>query len=301
MDYLAIVKRTWRIISKRPYFWLAGLLAGGGGFSTSVFSLPMPSDFNYEKLFARASDYEQIAVSVVDFIRFNWPLVLTGIVIISIICLILFILSFAAQAGLVKAVFDLERKSKESNFFKLIGEGFNYFWPVFLISIIVYIATGMIIGVLSLPMFLGIISPLLVIGWGLIFAFILAIVLILAEIIHLILIREVVVGGSSLSQSFSNGWQFIKQNLVQLILAWLVVILAWLVISFVLALAFSLYLVIAGLIFWLAYVLSYYAAVVIGALLLLILIILILTASGFISSFRSSYWTLVYGKIKKVI
>jgi hypothetical protein len=301
MDYISILKRTWQIVLKRPYFWLAGLLAGGGGFSLAITSVPSPGSFNFEKLFSKAQDLNQAGESFLAFIQHNWSLILVGIIIISVICLILFVLSFAAKAGLVKTVFELEKDREESNFFKLIGEGFEYFWRVLVVSLIVFTVILAVVGILSLPMALGVISPLFVIGWSMVSVLILLASFFFAEVVHLVLVREIVINNSSISESIKNGWKFFKNQFVQLILALLVFILVYLVASFGIGFASLVYLLIGGLIFWLAYVISSTASVVIGIVLGLILIIFILVASGFISSFRSSYWTLVYGKLKEII
>ncbi len=301
MDYVSILKRTWQIVLKRPYFWFAGLLAGGGGFSLTITSVPSPGSLNFEKFFSKAQHLDQVGESFLTFIQHNWSLILVGIIIISVICLILFVLSFAAKAGLVKTVFELEKDREESNFFKLIGEGFEYFWRVLVVSLIVFTVILLVVGILSLPMVLGVISPLFVIGWGMVSALILLASFFFAEIIHLVLVREIVINNSSVSESIKNGWEFFKNQFVQLILALLVFILVYIVASFGIGFASLAYLLIGGLIFWLAYVISSTASVVTGIVLGLILIIFILVASGFISSFRSSYWTLVYGKLKEII
>ncbi len=297
LDFVQIVKKTWKLVSKRPYFWLVGILAGsGGGFSISL-NLPAWGG-NANQVFAQGSDFNGFQTELTSFIDSNWLIILIILIILILIGLIFLILSFAAKAGLVKTVWGIEKEGKESDFFATIGNGFKYFWRVVGLSLLACLTVAVAIVLFAAPIFIQSLLPLLFFGWVMIGSILVFALAIFVEIFYVLSLREIAIKDITIGEALRNSWQIIKKRVGQIVLGLLVFYLVSIVFGLGFAIVTLTYLLISALLVWLAYILSSTAAIIFGIFLGLVLTILTLVLVGFLSSFKISYWTLIYDKIQ---
>jgi hypothetical protein len=296
MDFTKIVSQTWQIVSKRPYLWLVGLLAGSSflsGFFVNIYGL---GGGGANRVLADSSDFSSWAI---EFIQSNWLLILIVLIILGLINFILFVLSFAARAGLIRNVFDLESSRTERDFFSTIAIGFEYFWPVFLLTMLFGLAVVIVAVVILLPFLLDIFFPIFIIGWAFISIFLIFVLVVFAELIYLLALRGLVIESYGVGRSLRDSWQLFKKELSQLILAVLVFWLISIIFTTLISMFVLTYFLVAGLFFWLTYIISIDISVLVAIFLSLVLIVFVLVMVGFVSSFRITYWTLVYNRIKR--
>jgi len=297
IDFVEIVKKTWSIVSKRPYFWLVGILVGSSGGLSVSFNLPFWRGGN-NQVFTQSNDFYSFQSQIADFIQSNWSIILIVLLILFLIGLIFLILSFTAKAGLIKTIWSIEKNRKESNFFSTIGSGFEYFWRVFGLSILAGLVTAVLIGLFITPVFIESFLPLLFFGWFMIASILVIAGAIFVEIYYIISVRELVVNNLGIGEAIRNSWQIIKKYIGQIILGLLVFYFVGLILGVAFTIVSLTYILISALLVWLASILSSTAAIIFGIFLGLVLTLSILILIGFLSSFKLTYWTLIYDKIQ---
>lgn len=143
MDYLDILKKAWKITWKYKALWVLGLFAGAGGGSSggggsSNYSTGSNDFSGGDEVFRQAERW------------FYDNLVFVAIVagLLVVIGLVFWVLSIAAQAGLVHAANEAAEERKPS-----LGEawsvGFNKWGRTFMISFVLGIPVLILIGVMG--------------------------------------------------------------------------------------------------------------------------------------------------------
>jgi len=236
LDFGAILSRAWKITWENRDLWIFGILAalgngaarssasasggdGGGGrdFGAGGLELPPPA-----RRFVENPDPRIIAV------------VIGLICLLLLIALVLFVLSIVGRGGLIGGV-----RLADDNGHVTFGEawrvGLHNFWRLFLIGLVIGVVMIGLVGILLVPgVFLSITIIGLLCGLPLIFAFVVA-AIVLAIVAYFAQIAAVV-EDLSIPAALSRAWEVIRANLGDIIILGIVLIVAQAVVGVVIAL-----------------------------------------------------------------
>lgn len=312
-----IIEKSWHHIRKHRFLWGLGVLAalteGGAGFS----SYPSSGGSGWE------TDSSQEISKAIDtasvWVTSHIDLIIIGLAAIFVIFLIILYISYSARAGLIYAVNALESVlpaeatpqalqagDKKLSFSEAFDTGQKYFWPLFgltlLVALLIFLAIAVFIGLVFGFIVLAIISLwflIAVIPLGLITIFALAAFCFYLNLILLIASRELVITEHGVIASFRAGHELIRKNLGQVLLGWLINLGLSLAAGLIVALVLM---IVGGALFLIGvgvYFIGKWTGVIIYAVPVgLALLALMLIISGIINAYFSTYWTLVYTKLK---
>jgi len=235
LDFGAILSRAWKITWENKVLWIFGLLAamgngaagGGGGagggdgggrdFGPGGLELP-PS----ARRFVESPDPRIIAI------------VIGVICVLVLIALVLFVLSIIGRGGLIGGV-RLADDNGRVTFGEAWRVGLRNFWRVFLIGLIVgVVVIGLVLILLVPGIFFSITIIGLLCGLPLIFAFVVA-AIVLGIVAYFAQIAAVV-EDLSVTAALGRAWEVIRANLGDIIILGIVLIVAQAVIGVVIAL-----------------------------------------------------------------
>ncbi len=325
MDYLAILKRAFRITCRYRALWLFGILLalfGGGGGGGGDGSSGGGGDGGSS--FAQLLQILRYQLNNSDLERFSrdWALgpgaiaaIILGIVLFIVALIVLsVIIRYVCIGALIGMVDDVERTETTS-----IGSGFRIGWARFLrlfaISLVLGIPTAaillgaLLIALLPLPIvILGITGRevvLIALGiLGMIGLFLLwilvalvalvvgAVVSVLTKFMH----RRCVLAGEGVLESVREGFWMVRRNIRDASIIGLLLFGIELVLSIVLITAMLVGMgIVAGLVAASWFVTrAIIAAIGTGLPALLLLIAALTLLQGLVIVFRSAVWTLVY-------
>jgi len=311
MDYGGILRKAWQIISKHPYLWFLGLLAGGNGGFQFGYSFSTGDMGQIRQFFEKEGDgiddhLAQVAGAasqdlsikqIQEFLTANWIWVAVGVMAFFLLLVLLIILSISCQGGLVKAV----AREGDSDFFASIKEGFRYFWPVFLIRFLIPLCLIIVVGLIFLPAIFGFIYHLPLLAFGCSFlAIIILIPLMLFGNIWMILgTREAVLAGQGFISSLKSSFNLIKGKIGPILLVFMIDLGVRIAGGLMIALSLFIALIILGGICFLVGLIYLPAGIILGSLFLIALITVFLTVAGFLSAFSSGFWTLSFQQLAK--
>jgi len=235
LDFGAILSRAWKITWENKVLWIFGLLAamgngaagGGGGagggdgggrdFGPGGLELPPPV-----RRFVESPDPQIIAI------------VIGVICVLVLIALVLFVLSIIGRGGLIGGV-RLADDNGRVTFGEAWRVGLRNFWRVFLIGLIVgVVVIGLVLILLVPGIFFSITIIGLLCGLPLIFAFVVA-AIVLGIVAYFAQIAAVV-EDLSVTAALGRAWEVIRANLGDIIILGIVLIVAQAVIGVVIAL-----------------------------------------------------------------
>jgi hypothetical protein len=236
LDFGAILSRAWKITWENKVLWIFGLLAamgngaagggggagggdGGGGrdFGPGGPELPPPV-----RRFVESPDPRIIAI------------VIGVICVLVLIALVLFVLSIIGRGGLIGGV-RLADDNGRVTFGEAWRVGLRNFWRVFLIGLIVgVVVIGLVLILLVPGIFFSITIIGLLCGLPLIFAFVVA-AIVLGIVAYFAQIAAVV-EDLSVTAALGRAWEVIRANLGDIIILGIVLIVAQAVIGVVIAL-----------------------------------------------------------------
>lgn len=235
LDFGAILSRAWKITWENKVLWIFGLLAamgngaagGGGGagggdgggrdFGPGGLELPPPA-----RRFVESPDPRIIAI------------VIGVICVLVLIALVLFVLSIIGRGGLIGGV-RLADDNGRVTFGEAWRVGLRNFWRVFLIGLIVgVVVIGLVLILLVPGIFFSITIIGLLCGLPLIFAFVVA-AIVLGIVAYFAQIAAVV-EDLSVTAALGRAWEVIRANLGDIIILGIVLIVAQAVIGVVIAL-----------------------------------------------------------------
>jgi hypothetical protein len=121
IDYLAIIKKAWRIAWKNKYLWWFGLLVSFSGGAGSNFSFnSWKGDNGWE---------ENVKQRISDWAATHWEWIVLGLILLSLLMMFFLILNVWGRGALVaslgKAIVE-----EQANFRTGMKEGKKYFWPI---------------------------------------------------------------------------------------------------------------------------------------------------------------------------
>ncbi len=235
LDFGAILSRAWKITWENKVLWIFGILAamgngaagGGGGagggdgggrdFGPGGLELPPPA-----RRFVERPDPQIIAI------------VIGVICVLVLIALVLFVLSIIGRGGLIGGV-RLADDNGRVTFGEAWRVGLRNFWRVFLIGLIVgVVVIGLVLILLVPGIFFSITIIGLLCGLPLIFAFVVA-AIVLGIVAYFAQIAAVV-EDLSVTAALGRAWEVIRANLGDIIILGIVLIVAQAVIGVVIAL-----------------------------------------------------------------
>jgi len=235
LDFGAILSRAWKVTWENKVLWIFGILAamgngaagGGGGagggdgggrdFGPGGLELPPPA-----RRFVESPDPQIIAI------------VIGVICVLVLIALVLFVLSIIGRGGLIGGV-RLADDNGRVTFGEAWRVGLRNFWRVFLIGLIVgVVVIGLVLILLVPGIFFSITIIGLLCGLPLIFAFVVA-AIVLGIVAYFAQIAAVV-EDLSVTAALGRAWEVIRANLGDIIILGIVLIVAQAVIGVVIAL-----------------------------------------------------------------
>lgn len=292
IDYLGIIKKSWKITWKNKFLWWFGLfLALGGGVS---FNFPGNSEWKNKM----GENEDQITV----FINQHWQIIIIVVALAVILGLVFFVLSLISKAGLIKTLDKIE-KNLTGNFKKGFQEGKRYFWKILAVGLILGIFIFSLLVVLSFPViFLFYVKSVVL---GILFAFsavaIFIPLVILASFIGKYSIFYLVLSDLGIRASIENGYQVFKKN----ILASIIMALFFIPINIVLFVLAVIAFLIAGLIFLPIGIIFYLILAKIGVIIAVslggfIFIIFLILINSVFQVFYQTVWFLFFKGIASV-
>lgn len=295
MDYFGIIKKAYEITIKHKFLWIFGILAGGyGGFR----------GFN-SSYSANGTEWSQ-TFNKIDASKFTnfWDtwgvLIITLAVIVAIFGLIMFILNIISQGALVGSVTKLS-KNEKADFKTGFGIGAHQFWRVLGISILFGLMILASATIWILPTILFVVTKVYIIAviWGMLLFFVCLAFWILIGVIFPYSIRIVVLEKFGIYQSIREGLHFMRENLKEVIVIYLLLIAIGITYGIGLVLAI---LLVGGLLAAIGfgiYLASSVVAIGYAIIAVLAVVISIIIISGIYNSFTSSVITLTYLELNK--
>ncbi len=296
MDYFGIIKKAYEITIKHKFLWIFGILAGGiGGFKGS-------NSFNYS---AGGADFQQTfnnvdATKLEQFWTIWGGMIVTVIVILGALGLVFFILNIISQGALVGSTEKIS-KNEKANFKTGFGIGSHQFWRVLGMLILYGLMILASAAIWILPTILFVITKVYIMAiiWGLLLFFVCLAFWILIGVISPYSIRVVVLEKFGIFQSIRESLHFVRNNLKEVILIYL--LLFAIGIGFGIALILAI-LIVGGLLLAIGfgvYLASLLVTIGYGIVAGLALFIAIMIISGIYNAFTSSVITLTYLELNK--
>ncbi len=289
MNFGEVLSRAWHIVWKYKVLWIFGILAGctsssgsgGNGISWQLSDGDIPG---FQWYFESIPDW-QIAL---------WVFLLLGLVLLFIAIVI--VLGTIGRIGLIRGAMQGDVGAERIAFGELFRGSFPYFWRVFGLNLLFFIAIFLAImlifgffalaGVVTLGVALICLIPLICllipIGWF---------VAIIIEQANVALVVE----NTGIFDAVGRGWRVVSENIGEVILMGLILILGGGIVGFLLFLPFaftSLPLIInlftAGINQNLAW------GIGLSILCAVLYLPVLLALSGILRAYIGSAWTLTY-------
>lgn len=312
IDFVEIIKKSFRYIWKYKYLWLLGLLAGGGGmgFQNSGYTMS-GTDFNNLKDFEPFKNSGDVSIQNIGSMSGRVLGVDSGInttiwLVLAITALalaVLFIyLSISARGAIVSSVAQID-SGKDLSFSQAWRRGYRYFWRILLLSILfgliifipVLVLGGIIVGLILLKLTVtAIILGLLFLLVFIAFAIYLSLIIPYSE-------RILILENVSSLKSIAEGLKFFNRNWKNAILMYLILMALNIGAGITLVIGFGTIMVVLVLIGLLFYAINTVLLWIFGFLAGLAVLGLLLLASGIIQSYNSTAFTLTYREIKKLV
>jgi len=302
MDFANILKRSWEITKKYRFIWWLGLLAiaaEGSGFS----GFPDFSAIENSKTLTSPVSDSIENISVPNDPSFYIGIALAGLIFLTILLAIIYI-SNSASAGLISSIENIEH-DKTTSFSKAFHEGKKFFWRIFGLKILLALITIIIALVLISPIAVAVVSPSLPTIILAVFVAIIAVVTIIPvslyiHILRIITSRVIVIENLAVMNAIGKAQTMISKNLGNLFISWLISVVVNLLVGLVMLLAILLasgIILVFGLLFYGLF--RELGAIVYGCFAITAVILACLFLSGIVTSFISTYWTLVFNKLKE--
>lgn len=229
MNYSEILTRAWQIIWKHKVLWIFGILAGcasssgGGGGNTGRINTSNSGSGQFPQ---QLQPYIDQAKNFFESTPTQtWILIAIGA---GLLILILAALSiFLGTIGGIGLIRGAQQADQDIEIRLTFGELFKgslpYFWRVFLLKLLVGVATFFVVIILALGAILGVVFTL---GLGLLCLLPLICLLIPAAIVITVLIEQatiaIVVENLGVIEGLRRGWQVVKTNLGPIAVMWLI-------------------------------------------------------------------------------
>lgn len=301
MDYLATIKKAYRMALKNRFLWVFGLLAGSGGGVNYITGFP---SYNYGGGTSGSSDWEKVSktFSGSEFAHF-WTnfggLIIALLAILGVAVILMFILSVISQGALVGSV-DRLGKGEKADLKIGFGLGWHRFWRVLGAMILYFLMILASLGLVFIPVAISLISGSygLAAVWFMLLFVVCLIFWLLISLIWPYSLRTVVLGRDGVWQSIRESLHFVRRNISEVIVMYLLLIAVG--IGFGLALGLATLLVggILVLIGIALYLISPVAVAIYGTIAVIALVAVLAVITGLYQAFSSAALTLTYNQLK---
>ena len=256
MNYMQILKRSWKILWAYPALWVFGIIlaltAGassssgsnnGSGFKFSGSNPTTPSGTPSGQWGQVTDFFNRIGDQLSQY--FNNPGNLNTIIglVIGLVCLgvlvsILFTIGkYVSQVALIRMVDGYETSGEKVTWKQGFRLGWSRSaWRLFLIDLVIGLPIAIVFivmfGCAFLPLILGFLSggtPTLIniiptIGMVFLVIFIIVVVSVLLALVMQVMYRVSVLQDKGVFEAIREGWQMVRQNLKSVFLMWLILV-----------------------------------------------------------------------------
>ena len=298
MNYGNLVTRPFRIVARRPYLWLLGLLAGGGAagnFSGSGSGYRQPASSTAGATWAQTQ----------AFWNDNWGWIVALLAVALVVGVVLFVLGCIATGGIIHAAVEHDA-GHEYGLRRAWRAGYASGWRIAGLRVLTFllaILPGALIGSLALAAVAGAgTSAAIAVTFGLLagIALVAAIVfwLALAAAFQLAQ-RFIVLEDAHVAESLSAGFSAVRHHLKEVALGWLLLV----VLSIGAGVGVALLAVAAGVPAFLMGFAGWalggtVGLVVAGSFAAVFFLGVIVAAAAAVAAYSSVYWTLLFTGIR---
>lgn len=294
IEYIQILKDSWKIIWNNKYLWWFGFFIVLGGY----FNLQLPVNKNRDWEEKISAGREKI----LSFLNNHFKWITVGLIILAIIAIAILILKIISQVAIIKSVNSLQ-KGEKSNFSIGFKKGRKYFWKLLVIDLIFgFLALGILV-VLFLPVaFLFHIKSYITASLLLILAILIFIpLIILVSFLKKYAYFYLVLAKLGIRRSVESAYQVFRENtLASLIMALLLLVIKIIagIIMFIIIFPLALIFLLAGLIIYL--LLAKIGIFIAAGLGILIFIFIIFLLSSIMTAFFQTAWLLFFKEIATI-
>jgi len=310
--YRQVISSSWRLAWRNKYLWLfaffAGLLINGGAFDLAVrlFTQVTTAGAAWDMFISEVTAPYSIIKDVTSFwvgLTATTSTALWTIIVIVIglaLTLLLIALSIFSQGALIAGVDNVNRKKTETQK-KAINAGLENFWPIFLINLVLKIATILLVVFVSFPLVLLLSESVALNAVLYLLSFIIFIAI--AIILYFLAIFAscyIVLRGKKFSHAIALAWELFKRN-------WIICIELALLL-FVITFLGGLGVILIIMVISVPIVLLFLAALALNSSIALIAIFVIavllfaavaVIGSAFLIAFQYSAWVLLFERLTK--
>jgi len=288
IPFIELLKQAGRIVWQNRFLLWFGLLMALGS----------PGSFN---IGSNNEDFGKQGEAAKNFFENHWQIVLAMVVALFIVCIILFLISLVAKAGLVRSV-NIVSQNKKTNFKEGWRSGKKYLGKLFKLSVLFFLAVLLIVVILAVP----IIYLIAVKSWfGAILVGLFAIAILVPIIFIFILTKifaefYIVLSDLRLRSAIEAGYNLLLKNIGHSIIFGLLLLAVSLAAGIVLLPVAGIALIIlvpTGIAF---YYLSKIAFAVFLGIAILLFFAVILLYSAIFQTYKTAAWTLFFQEIAKV-
>ena len=288
IPFIELLKQAGRIVWQNRFLLWFGLLMALGS----------PGSFN---IGSNNEDFGKQGEAAKNFFENHWQIVLAMAVALFIVCIILFLISLVAKAGLVRSV-NIVSQNKKTNFKEGWRSGKKYLGKLFKLSVLFFLAVLLIVVILAVP----IIYLIAVKSWfGAILVGLFAIAILVPIIFIFILTKifaefYIVLSDLRLRSAIEAGYNLLLKNIGHSIIFGLLLLAVSLAAGIVLLPVAGIALIIlvpTGIAF---YYLSKIAFAVFLGIAILLFFAVILLYSAIFQTYKTAAWTLFFQEIAKV-
>lgn len=291
MDYIGILKDSYKIAIRNRYLWIFAILAGGIGGGNFSYSMPSSTSTTDAEQWKRFVDN----FNVDQFITQYWGVIIAIIGLFVVFGLFWFILSVISQGALLGSVRAISEKQK-SNFKLGFLFGWHNFWKVFATSLVSGLVILFSLIVLVVPIILFVVSKIYILAiiYGILVFLIDLILWIYISLMFPYILRMVILGEKGVWKAYAESWQFLCRHWKDIAVMYLLSIAVGIVIGIGFILVLLLVIALLGAIGFAIYLASKFVFVIYVSIFGLALIVAFFIVTGAISAFNSSILTLTY-------
>lgn len=297
MDYFGILKKAYKINLRNRFLWIFGILAGGtAGFNGFNSKMPNSSQDAWKNMgFRNFSDMDWSS-----FWSAHSVAIITLLTLLFVVSVVFFVLNIISQAALIGAI-DKNEDDQKINFANSFKFGWKKFWQVWGLDITLLLIMLIALSLWIIPVCLLVINGSYISAWvvGVLLFIVNFALWIMFAFISPYALRVVVLKKLSILQSIRQSLHFVRDNLAEVFVMYLLLVAINMVFGIALIIAMItlggfLFLIGFGLFFISQFLLAIY--ILIAAIFFIAAIVVI---SGAYSSFHSTVLTLTYLKLSQ--
>lgn len=299
MDFGEVLTKAWRIIWKHKILWIFGILAGcgrggGGGGGGSGWRQSQPFGQNAGPAMQHWGT--QISNWIVDHL---WIVVLIGLGLLLLILISIF-LGTIGRIGLIRGTLKADGGADRLIFSELFQESLKYFWRVFGLAVLVWLATVILVLIFILP-----VVAVTAITFGLALLCLLPVLCILVPVsiaIGVVIqqaVAAIVIDDVGVMEGVRRGWEVVKKNIGPMALIWLIVAVIGFAFGILLALPILFTVVPAAIAYGVSGQLPGATAWIVGGVCLAVYIPFYVILYGILTAYIESVWALTYLRLTR--